>query len=105
MHPQGWVAPLPSGALFSYNPPPTVPTPLTTTVPLEPIVSSTGKVLPSGWARVPGYGHLAPRVDRREDGFEGKQAHFVVPQEIQEEIKELRFANPEVWTCGVLGKK
>ena len=131
LHPQGWVSPttssltssspssssssptqrpphLPSPALFSYNPPPTVPTPSTTLPALDPIVSATGKTLPTGWKRVPGYGHLAPRVDRREEGDKGLLAgggHWVVPEETKEEIRRLRVGDPEVWTCAVLGKK
>jgi hypothetical protein len=107
IHPQGFVSSLPSGALFAYNPPPSSPSITnSTTAPLDPIVSPTGKVLPSGWRRVPGYGHLAPRVDRRQEGGEWEREKYaVVPDEVKEEIRRLRVGDPEVWTCGVLGKK
>jgi hypothetical protein len=37
--------------------------------PLAPIVSpTTGRALPLAWKKVPGYGHLAPRIDKRAEG-------------------------------------
>ncbi|KAL7412381.1 hypothetical protein BDY24DRAFT_392749 [Mrakia frigida] len=105
LHPQGWVAPLPSGATFVYNPPPTVPSNKFTVTPLNPILSKTGKVLPTGWQRVPGYGHLAPRLDRKEEGLENSSVQYVVPEAVKAEIKALRMQNPGAWTNTTLGTK
>lgn len=105
LHPQGWVSSLPSGASFIYNPPPTLPTTKHVVNPLDPIISATGKVLPTGWARVPGYGHLAPRIDRKEEGSETKAVWYDVPEEVKNEINTLRNRDPRVWTARALGKK
>lgn len=79
--------------MLVYNPPPTQASVRSTTL-LPGELSPTGKRLPSGWRKVPGLGHVAPRCDGRVDGEEERPNRVVLAKEVVEEMRRLRLEDP-----------
>lgn len=82
LHPAAFEAPLEEsspgaadgGATFVFNPAPSLASPRSVAS-LEPNLSPNGRRMPSGWAKTPGFGFMAPRIDRLVDGsVEASQA-------------------------------
>lgn len=103
LHPEGWSKVLPSGATFVYNPPPSSPSTQHTNL-LDGTLAPTGKRLPAGWRKEGGFGHLAPRLDRKPEGAEPAQ-RVNVPMEVREQMRALRLEDPAVWTTSSLRKR
>ncbi|CDZ97768.1 Ribosomal protein L20, mitochondrial [Phaffia rhodozyma] len=107
MHPSAWTKTLDSGALLVYNPPPSAPSDRSTNV-LEKAEGAlrgpTRKILPSSWKIEEGFGHMAPRIDRRPEGTT-PSPRVEIPEEIKKEIRSLREEDPEQWTARALSKK
>jgi hypothetical protein len=116
MHPEGFSEPLAEsspgandgGATFVFNPAPSVASVRSVTT-LEPNLSPNGRRMPAGWAKVPGFGFMAPRVDRLIDGTkEAEQSSWVSPKptrEIQRKLAELRRADPIKNSVNQLSKR
>lgn len=101
------------GATFEYNPAPSAKAPRTVASGVDgllaPNLSPNGRRMPAAWRKVPGWGYMAPRIDRLVDGSEAARQAGWRPEKpsaaVVAEMNKLRQEDPVTNSNNKLAKQ